>query len=202
MSFNLKSSSPDQPGQSCGRIFLALVAGVFAVFLVGAIFSFWTGEKGLGDYPGGSRSELTSVGNKFIDSLYKNNRREGSEIKVFLTGDKPEQIFNYYSDQLVTRGGYSPVPQSLTELPGAIIIAFSKKDLTNSARGVEEGVCTPSGVLREGQPQSPRQGVPPAPPLIVTKDLTYLFITSQDYDNLVKGQQTGQSYIIIAQGHF
>ncbi len=41
---------------------------------------------------------------------------------------------------------------NLKILPSLIFCNFS-------ARGVEEGVCTPSGVLREGQPVDP----PPAP---------------------------------------
>lgn len=153
--------NPNQPrgrrsGCSCSVVTFLATLLVFAVLLV--IYNNFAGEKPAPDYPGATRSELTAQGNQFIDNLYQNNKRESSTIKVLLTKDAPQQVLDYYNQELVEKGGFESGKRPTQQLPNAISIAYVKKDRI------------------------------------------YVLITSSSEDGFVKDQQSGQTYIIVAQG--
>lgn len=149
---------PKRPRLSCGcasAIFLVSAVVFLAVmFFLTSTF----GDKVAPDYPNATKSELTAQGNQFVDSLYKNNKREDSVVKVFLTKDPPQQVLSYYTEELTDKDKYKAGERPLSQLPGAIVIAFTKDNLI------------------------------------------YALITSNNEDGLVKNQQPGDTYIIIAQG--
>ncbi len=114
-----------RPGLSCSLPTLIATAVVFVVLVI--IFNFVTGEKPIPDYPGATKAELTSQGNQFIDSLYQNNKRESSSVKVFLTSDSPQQILAYYNTEF-DKLGYKQGERAAKQSPGTISILFSKEN--------------------------------------------------------------------------
>lgn len=128
---NLRQNATNPPARrGCFSCSIPIVLATVALFLVLLfIYNVFTGDSPAPNYPGAEQAELTSEGNKFIDSLYQNSKRENSTIKVFLTKDPPQQVLDYYTAELVTKAQFVAGERSLNQIPNAIVVAFSKKDL-------------------------------------------------------------------------
>lgn len=122
----IENPAPRRPGCACSVWTLLATVAVFIVLVI--IYNAITGESPAPDYPGATKSELTAQGNQFIDSLYQNNKRENSTLKVFLTQDGPQQVLDYYTEQLVNKAGFTSGERALKQITGAIVVAFTKKE--------------------------------------------------------------------------
>ena len=124
------STRPTPPkkrgGLSCSIPTLIATVLVFAALMLG--YNFFFGEKPAPDYPGATKAELTQAGNSFVDSLYKDNKRENSVVKVFLTQDNPQQVLEYYTEELVNKAGYKQGERAVRQSPGTISISFNKSE--------------------------------------------------------------------------
>jgi len=117
------------PRRGCFSCSIPVVLATIALFLVLLfVYNIFSGEAPAPTYPGAEQTELTAEGNKFIDNLYQNSKRENSIIKVFLTKDSAQQVLDYYNSELVTKAQFAAGERSLNQIPNAIVVAFSKKD--------------------------------------------------------------------------
>ncbi len=130
MSIANSDNAPKPPARrpriSCSIWTVLATLLVFVVLTT--IYNFVTGVAPAPDYPGATKSELTAEGNQFINSLYQNNKRENSTVKVFLTNDQPPQVLSFYNDQLVNKESFASGEKAIRQIAGAIVILFTKKD--------------------------------------------------------------------------
>lgn len=110
-----------------GCLLPLVVVAAFAFFwLLASIFGWFGAATHIPIYANAQPAELTAKGNALVDSFYKDNKREGSTIKVLLSTDKPEDIIKFYQNEF-NKQQFEAIPERLEAIPNAYTFDFETK---------------------------------------------------------------------------
>jgi hypothetical protein len=132
----------------CLLAFLVVMAFFVAFWWLAGSAGLFQGNLNIAmpDYrTGNARSvNLTANGNKLVDSLYKEGKREGATVKAFITSDKPQTILETYLRQT----GYTSRQTTLdttANFPANSVIYFLEKPPTAGQSQGEGGFIIITG---------------------------------------------------------
>ena len=118
-------------------VLIIVVAGVLGVL---GVFN----NVDATDYPGATKATLTDKGTTFVNGLYDNNSSDRDNRKVFVTNDTPDQVFQFYKNDLTKKGWTF---DKAGQLNGVAANQFSKNSdlLIVIAGGPSEGLIKDEG---------------------------------------------------------
>jgi hypothetical protein len=122
----------------CITAFLVVMAFFVVFWLVAGSAGLFRGglNVSMPDYRTGNARpvNLTPNGNKLVDSLYKEGKREGATVKAFVTTDKPQTVVETYLRQTGYTSRQTTFDASENFPPNSVIYFFEKPPASGQTR--------------------------------------------------------------------